>query len=119
MRKLVIDRRKWLRGEGVTTSRLLRRSDQKQCCVGFYLEACGVSREVLLGNGAAHSPSVSEVLPEEAGWLVINAYGVKNGTEAAKQLYTKNDDILINEEEREAAIYELFLKYDVEIEFIR
>jgi len=34
MRKIIVDRTTWLRGEGSEPSRLLRRSDGKMCCLG-------------------------------------------------------------------------------------
>jgi hypothetical protein len=115
MRKLTIDRRTWLRGEGKETSYLLRRADQKQCCVGFYLEACGVPRDILVGNEAAHSPEVGEILPEEAKWL--NTKYIYS-TPDARCLYGANDSRDLSEEDREAIIKEIFLKHDVEVEFI-
>ena len=33
--KLIIDRSKWLRGEGPSRSYLLRAEDGKMCCLGF------------------------------------------------------------------------------------
>lgn len=33
--KVIISRKQWLRGEGGTVSRLLRKADDKMCCLGF------------------------------------------------------------------------------------
>lgn len=38
MKKVVVDRSKWLRGEGALNSFLLRESDGKMCCLGFVLK---------------------------------------------------------------------------------
>lgn len=38
---VVIDRSRWLRGEGSNQSYLLRKDDQKMCCVGFLCQALG------------------------------------------------------------------------------
>lgn len=35
MDKLIIDRSRWLRGEGCDASYLLRPADNKMCCLGF------------------------------------------------------------------------------------
>ena len=39
---LVIDRRRWLRGEGSVVSALYRSSDRKMCCLGFACLASGL-----------------------------------------------------------------------------
>ena len=53
----VVDRKTWLRGEGHEQSVLLRGSDQKQCCVGFLMEQCGIPRELLLERGQPYGLS--------------------------------------------------------------
>jgi hypothetical protein len=45
--KFVIDRSKWLRGEGTGDSFLLRPSDGKMCCVGQMCKQLGVSDDIL------------------------------------------------------------------------
>lgn len=42
---LRIDRKKWLRDEGSRRSKLLRGSDGKMCCLGFYSLACGLKEK--------------------------------------------------------------------------
>lgn len=124
MRKLKIDRSIWLRGEGDRRSKLLRSSDQKMCCIGIYLEACGVDREILSDIGDASSMFVKRVLPEEARWLVSTDI-----SPSAESFYRINDCILnsdypdeyaeiSSEEDREQKIKEMFLKHDVEVEFL-
>lgn len=126
MRKLVIDREKWLRGQGAELSKLLRREDEKMCCVGFYLESCGVPRETLLGNAAAHSPEVALILPDEAKWLNNGDLYLPNSSPIGRELYAINDRIIIlnsltptmDELERENRVMELFSQQGVEVEFI-
>ena len=48
--KFVVDRSKWLRGEGFQDSFLLRPADDKQCCIGFLAGACGFTKEHILGT---------------------------------------------------------------------
>lgn len=48
--KLVIDRSKWLRGEGSTNSQLRRLSDGKMCCLGFHALACGADKKLITGS---------------------------------------------------------------------
>jgi len=46
--KLVIDRKTWLRGEGVDNSYLLRGKDGRRCCLGFLASQCGILDEYLM-----------------------------------------------------------------------
>lgn len=48
MKKVVVKRSQWLRGEGVSASCLLRYSDHKRCCLGFMCSADGHSDDVLI-----------------------------------------------------------------------
>lgn len=107
--KLTIDRSIWLRGEGVDVS-YLRRSpgDGKMCCVGIYLQACGVPPAKL--DGMRSAVQVRELLPDEAKWLVrgdCNGLGVGD-------LYQTNDTSA-----DEARIARLFAYHGgVEVKFI-
>lgn len=47
--EFTVVRDKWLRGEGAQKSYLLRRSDGKMCCMGFYALACGYDVEDIVG----------------------------------------------------------------------
>lgn len=123
--KLVIDRKIWLRGEGSDVSKLLRSSDQKRCCVGIYLGACGVEDVSMQDVSDANILNFREPLPEGAQWL--RNYQAK---ETAGDLYEANDyricpcdenldEHLFNTEEgREQRIKEVFLHHGVEVEFI-
>ena len=50
MKKLVIDRQRWLRGEGVDESYLLRKHDCKMCCLGFYCLLLDLTPEEIVGK---------------------------------------------------------------------
>jgi hypothetical protein len=110
--KLVIDRNVWLRGEGQGWSYLLRPGDGKMCCVGIFLEACGVSREVLRGTKTAnqarrnHDAHEVEKIPD---WMDNTNAGF---------LYDDNDDRLMSEDERERRVARRFAGQGVEVEFI-
>lgn len=109
--KFEIDRSRWHRGQGGEGSKLLRQDD-KMCCVGLYLESCGVPRAKLLD--VAYASGV--VLPEQAKWLLDNS---KNqcqypGTELAVRNDSFNDD---DEKSREEDIARLFAENDVEVTF--
>lgn len=50
---LIIDRKSWIRGEGVAYSRLLRSFDNKRCCLGFYCSSVlGVPDDLLRDYGS-------------------------------------------------------------------
>lgn len=133
-RKLVIDRSIWLRGEGNEDSYLLRNTDNKMCCLGIYLEACGVSRERLGGIPTPSELANLDVeVPKEAEWLVNKKPNPTpsqrwEGTPWAHRLMEENDDVLPrnapkdikkqNEHRREANIAQLFRANGVEVEFI-
>lgn len=52
MKRFIIRRAYWLRGEGADDSFLVRPSDRKMCCVGFFAEQCfGLSRGEMTGVG--------------------------------------------------------------------
>ena len=75
---LVIDRRRWLRGEGGLVSALYRDSDRKMCCLGFACLASGLRvadiRNKALPSALMHPPmwahdcSVSQAMHEN-DWL--------------------------------------------------
>lgn len=111
MRKLIIDRNIWLRGEAIE-SYLLRQSDQKQCCVGIYLEQCGIERTKLSGVMSAQGLAMKEPLPQEAQWLL----GVANRD--AQWLYRVNDNPESPASLRESEITKVFAQHKVEVEFI-
>lgn len=123
-RKLVIDRRIWLRGEpsgeGIPwedSSQLHRVKDGKMCCVGIYLHACGVPMDALSGIGAADSVLAendeNKTYVEEACWLIPS-----RPTDPASQLYATNDDDQLAGFEREQIIEEIFAQHGVDVEFV-
>jgi hypothetical protein len=133
--KLTIGRNIWLRGEGADKSSLLRKEDQKMCCVGIYLRNLGVPVEKLTGCNSATSLHYIhggglECVPEEARWLVKKDELSDNIStpKEALELYRANDSILecsehdneplfYTEGDRESAIERLFASHGVEVEF--
>lgn len=107
MKKLEIDRKIWLRGEGPTHSSLLRSRDKRQCCIGIYLSACGVPPCQLLDRGEPYPGS----LPDEADWL-----GMRD--ENALPLFRLNDDEKFDDVYREEKIRDEFIKHGVEVTFV-
>lgn len=52
--KFIIERSKWLRGEGMDDSALMRARDGKCCCLGLIALQCGIEAEEIKG---VQSPS--------------------------------------------------------------
>lgn len=107
--QLVIDRKTWLRGE--SNSALLRPSDQKMCCVGFYCLALGLTREQILGKPWPYKGETE--LPESAQWL--QAHWENNPDCELAQI---NDRSGISDAQREPKIAEIFARHGVEVEFV-
>ena len=117
MRKFEIDRSRWLRGG--YPSFLLRRKDRKMCCIGLYLEACGVEEERLVD--IADPMGVMGLLPVEAHWLRQGEQEDKTPLDsyAASALMWVNDQMnTITEAEREEAIRARFSSHGVEVTFV-
>lgn len=108
--KVIIDRSKWLRGEGYLASSLLRVSDQKMCCIGFVCKALGVSETDMAGVSGSHTLGETGFkLPE---WLTTRVRGAD-----LFRAYDANDQDM-PESEREARITAIFARHDIEVEFI-
>lgn len=128
MKKIIIDRKIWLHGKEQIdntgnnrqkASMLHRPLDKKMCCIGIYLNQCGVTKKVLLGEYDATSLIDDDIkLPEEAEWLVtLGEYSpgnsFSNSSTDARRLMAINDSTA-----NERTIKKIFAKHDVEIEFI-
>ena len=121
MMKLIIDRDIWLRGEGSGWSYLLRKEDEKMCCLGIYLKECGVSSEKLLDMT---SPcQLVKIIPPEAEWLIDKSLGIDSMdtcdlmgfNDRRKKKIEKEDE---KEDEREEKIAHIFAKHNIEVEFV-
>ncbi len=108
--KLVINRDKWLRGEGAFESKLLRREDGKMCCLGFLGLACGLSESDIMGKATPVDALNDGKYPEailEYGFLTTTSYS----------LMSANDSRYIPETEREQTITNLMSEIGIEVEF--
>lgn len=109
---LVIDRRKWLRGEGSDVSKLMRGSDGKMCCLGFYCRMLGFSEDEMLWC-ADPQDLRDRTMADDAklGWLLW-------GRDIVNELIEANDHLHLYETEREAKIACLFAEQGVEVRFV-
>lgn len=126
--QLVIEREKWLRGEGPEGSRLLRPIDGKMCCLGFLCLAKGKTPDEIRDK---YSPGKAGFTHEELPDLIkeLSTYGDKLHTELCFDMMRVNDSIMfgryvdapqgyITESERESELTKLFAKMGVELEFV-
>lgn len=117
---LIIDRNVWLRGDPCSSALLtVIGGCRRQCCVGIYLTALGLSDDALRYHGTATSVVPAGTV---AGWLVHTVIrGHCEGTvgsDDAYQLYSENDRVELAEVVREQRIASVFAKHGVEVEFI-
>jgi len=121
--KLIIDRAKWLRGEGSSTSRLLRPSDKKMCCLGFYALSVGMTEDNIFNiatpyiiKKTKHGCSVYDAWGEGA-WL-FDPDEPREQSKDCGSLMHLNDDGAQPDYAREVDIIRVFAKHGVEVEFI-
>lgn len=94
---VVIDRSKWLRGEGGKNSFLRRESDGKQCCLGFAAIAMGATLEEI----------TNKKLLSEVGIIV-----------GEREIYGINDKQWMNERYREHSITSLGCYIGLDFSFV-
>jgi hypothetical protein len=118
--KLVIDRKRWMRGEG--SGYLFDSETKKMCCLGFDLRAGGMRADAIRDYGCPSSVASKPSFPESSLWLVEQKT-TDNGTYTVEsrdglQLMELNDKKELSESERESGIAAIFAKHGVEVEFI-
>jgi hypothetical protein len=127
--EFVIDRSKWLRGKGPTDSYLLRSSDGKMCCLGFFSLACGLTQDQIkdvqapkqligLDSGGHHINLLSRT---DGFWLMQsddNIHTPDTHTPDTCRLMEDNDNRMISEQEREEKITRLFAANGVTVKFV-
>jgi len=124
MKKLTIQRSKWLRGEGPGQSYLIRRTDQKMCCLGFFGLACGLNPERMTDVGSpigiplmlkeTYSKVWSSKVPEAK---FLFSAGGGGHSESANDLMNVNDNNNLTESDREREITAIFAKNGIEVVF--
>lgn len=111
MERLVIDRSKWLRGEGSMESRLYRSSDGKMCCIGFLALARGCTLADIADRSAVESRRL-EVKPRRLSNFPIDQFA------PLPVAYDVNDAADINDDTREEKLTTIFAEMGYEVEFV-
>lgn len=96
---VVINRKTWLRGEGIIPSRLLRSLDGKMCCVGFICLAEGAPEEAIKDKPALHNidPKLFDFNTISRLQAIHNTANNPYGL----SVYSLNDNENFNDAERE------------------
>jgi hypothetical protein len=107
MKKLIIDRQRWLRGD-LHNSSLLRSSDDKMCCIGFFAkQILKMSDNDIRDTGTLQSGQCDwETHPDMAALYDINDVTPETSLDA------------FPDEAREIAIAAIFAKHGVKVEFV-
>jgi hypothetical protein len=113
--KLVIDRKRWLRGN--PDESCLLTLDGRMCCLGFFGLVCGFAPEQLLGRGGPTNVVVDEVIWPEWLFCGLIRKPYPPYSDDGIKLMRENDKVDIPSEERETRIAEIFARHGVEVEF--
>ncbi len=119
--KVVVERSKWLRGEGWEKSKLLRSKDGKMCCLGFACLAMGATTVQI---SDMNSPTMACNM---GGVLELPMLTMVGADHPSRRLVNKapvdeammvNDERFTSESAREAKLTELLAQVDIDLEFV-
>ena len=115
MKKFIVDRKTWLRGEGGSRSSLLRANDNKMCCLGFLSCELGLQKSEI--REVPHPANLSLIRS------VRNKFeGLLNEesrlTNVCEEIMRYNDSKNITDAERENSLTKEFKSINWEVEFI-
>lgn len=122
--KFEVDRSEWLRSVPVGgTSCLLRGTDCKRCCIGFYVAALGVSDSMAIDTAdPAELDAASKKTICDAGgsWLFGEDECSNKNSQDTNDLIFENDrsDVGLYGKLREDRIAKIFAKNGVAVTFI-
>jgi len=111
---LTIDRKKWWRGKGKEESSLLKK-DGRMCCLGFYCRKLGYTKKDIY---LKRTPESVCNFRENLNSLVTVDNRIKSNNFACTELMVANDNILINDREREISITKWMKQIKVKVKFI-
>jgi hypothetical protein len=111
MKKFVIDRSKWLRGEGSDYSFLLR-ADKKMCCLGQICKQQGIPLKEMI---QVTSPANMLLLFQNKVRFLTDNY---NHTDLAVKAMKINDSKEIDDVARESHLVKLFQDNNIALEFV-
>ncbi len=113
MKRLIINRSTWYRGQGGDFSKLLKQDDGKMCCLGFYLKSVGIEEDALLDQADPSSILDYETEGKIPEWLLSG----KDNSRLTLDLVGANDDQRTTEADREMVVKKLFAQAGVKVVF--
>jgi hypothetical protein len=128
VKSFIVERKKWLRGEGSEDSCLLTEGN-RMCCLGFYAEACGLDRKVIRGLSSPMKAvyatqghfieNYKDKLSTRKSDVIWKTKLVKSGRDTAtcNDMMKINDDEHIDDTIRETKLTALFKKLGIRIKF--
>lgn len=118
-KQFTVKRSKWLRGEGLVHSYLLREEDGKMCCVGFLTKECGFTDKDILCKQALDQ-LLDEIRNREADseeCTDLTALGRLEHFISSKGIYDRNDDESIMDSSREKRLIKSFKAFGITLTF--
>lgn len=128
--RVVIDRKRWLRGEGTSNSFLLRASDGKMCCLGHVCKAYGKTDDELLqvcepesthrctGGRAGRGVALAKQPGTGTPLLFIDEHSGRGySPQPVREAMMANDKVDMPEAERERLITAYLADVGIEIAF--
>lgn len=117
MKKVIVERSKWLRGEGEENSKLLRTEDGKMCCLGFVCLAFGKTEDDI-ADSEAPSCLIGKDRHSQIGDgtpLIAEDRHEPGAIVSAMQI---NDSRYMDELDRELELKRLLRVVGVDLEFV-
>jgi len=112
-RKVIVNRKTWLRGEGSAVSKLLRSGDNKMCCLGFVCKQLLQERNADILNVGGLTIQQIDIF----GGTITKAYQI-NDSRIGVMPFNSTLPRIVSEQDREERLIRLFAENNIELTFI-
>ena len=112
--RLVINRKTWLHGEGHCNSDMLRSSDGKMCCLGFYCVSLGIPKRTIKDKSSPGE--LDSRFYDKLNRLLRPTTGFENLI--CERLISINDSVEKSDKLREKQLVNTFKKINVDVKFV-
>lgn len=122
LKKFVVKKSQWLRGEGHYESFLLRDSDGKMCCLGFASLACGLDVNDIYNVPCPCDVDNTSLNKYPNSFFIenhINHHGYTrfSNSDLISKIMATNDDEDLNDDERILKLIDKFAELEIEVSF--